>query len=259
MPAETEYFSRLSDEDKQLVSRISDLINICRNKSVVKYTHFLDMRQQKLALSVLNNENFENFMFWGGYENAERKVLCIAGEYCEIVREEFCFDAVGFDYRKADMLTHRDFLGTFMGKQIKREMIGDISVNEGKSIAFVYNTVSSVILNEVTKVGSVGVRVYITDNPEVNKTENYMEISGTVASMRLDAVVSLALNLSREKVSLLIKNNGADVNYEKVYSVIYSLKEGDVFSLRGYGKFVLYSIGGKTRKDRIHITIKKYI
>ena len=35
--------------------------------------------------------------------------------------------------------------------------------------------------------------------------------------------------------------------------------EGDVFSVRGKGKFVLQCIGETGRKGNIHITIKKYI
>ena len=37
------------------------------------------------------------------------------------------------------------------------------------------------------------------------------------------------------------------------------LKEGDVCTLREYGKIQLISIGGLSKKERIYIVIEKYI
>lgn len=258
MNFKSDFFSELNDDDKQIVSRVLDFVKLCLEKSVVKFTGFLDLRQQKLVLSVLNKEHFTRYKFYGGYQNAERKVLCIYGEYCEVNDDDFCFDCLEFTYREADKLSHRDFLGCFMNRQIRREMIGDIVVNEGKTYAFIYNTVSSVIESEIKKVGSVGVEIAEVVNPVIEKTECFEEIKGTVPSQRLDAVLSLALRLSREKVSQLIKSVGIEVNYDKKFENSFLISEGDVFSARGYGKFILYSVDGKTKKDRIHITIKKY-
>ena len=101
--------------------------------------------------------------------------------------------------------------------------------------------------------------VSVEINPTVQKNESFGEISGTVASLRLDSIISLAVGISREKAAQLIRNTGVDVNYEKKYSVDFQLQEGDKFSLRGYGKFIVYSVNGRTRKDRIHLCIKNYL
>ena len=36
------------------------------------------------------------------------------------------------------------------------------------------------------------------------------------------------------------------------------MEEGDVFSVRGFGKFRLKEIGGLTKKGRIRICVEKY-
>ena len=89
--------------------------------------------------------------------------------------------------------------------------------------------------------------------------DEFSEIAGTVSSLRLDCIASLVTKQSREKSVLFIKSVGADVNYKKIFFPDSQLKEGDIFSIRGFGKFILSCIGGVTKKNRIHVCIKKYI
>ena len=88
------------------------------------------------------------------------------------------------------------------------------------------------------------------------KTE---EIRGTVQSLRLDAVLSVALKTSRSKVMQYIESERVNVNWQTVSSGAFSLKEGDVLSVRGFGRFKVFEIGGITKKGRIGITVLKYI
>ena len=84
-------------------------------------------------------------------------------------------------------------------------------------------------------------------------------IEGTVASFRLDCIFALALKTSREKARTIISSKEVNINYFPVNKPDYLLKENDVFSIRGFGKFRFESINGSTKKNRIHITLKKYI
>lgn len=257
MSVHNEYFSKLSEEDRILASHIADMMNICEKSYCPKFSGFLDERQAVLVQSVLNERRFGRYSFYGGYENASRKVLGVFPEYCE--DERFPVSALTFKYRENDKLSHRDFLGAFMSKQIKREMLGDIVVGKGTATAFVYDTVKDVLLSEITKIGSVGVKVEEDNAPDLHIEQEFTEKNGSVSSLRLDSVLALAAGISRGKASGLIKGGGVSVNYSVVESVSYSLETGDVFSVRGFGKFILFSVNGKTKKDRFHITVKKYI
>ena len=77
--------------------------------------------------------------------------------------------------------------------------------------------------------------------------------------MRLDCVVSLAAKLSREKAAALIRSEKVDINHFTASSVSAELREGDVLSIRGSGRFILSGIDGETKKGRIHINLRKYI
>ena len=123
----------------------------------------------------------------------------------------------------------------------------------------VSDAVSKLVLNEIDKISKVGVRV--TDDEELNLTiqHNFIIKKDTVASLRLDALVSSAIKQGRDKSAQLIKMCYVSVNYFPAESLSMVLKEGDIFSVRGYGKFILSKVNGITKKGRIHIEIKKYM
>ncbi|MCH5192713.1 MAG: RNA-binding protein [Oscillospiraceae bacterium] len=255
------YYDKLSQEDRLLVSHFLDMIEICGKSYTPKFSAFLDERQIILAESFMNEQGCKEYKLYGGYEGASRKMLGVFPEYWEYKEdqwEDFPVSALRFKFREADKLSHRDFLGSFMSKQIKRNMLGDIIVGNGAAAVIVHDTVKPVLMSEISKIGSVGVSVSEGDISDLHPEQSFTEKNGTVSSLRLDGVVSLAAGVSREKSASLIKGGYVTVMYETIQSVSHQLSRGDIFSIRGYGKFILSSVNGRTKKDRIHITIKKY-
>ena len=117
----------MTKEEQYLISHAHDKCNECINKNMITATGFLDMHEQ----TVLANERFSGrFVFFGGYGDAERKILCFLPDYLE---EPEGLSILKAEYRGHKKLTHRDFLGSLMSLGIKREIIGDILVGEEKS------------------------------------------------------------------------------------------------------------------------------
>lgn len=251
--------SHLNAEDNLLISRLSDIVELCEHRNIPKFTFFLDEGQRTLSDEYLKSIKASNYSFYGGYDGAKRTVLGIFPSFMEVDTNDFPFKIIKFSYRKMDKLQHRDFLGALMSLKIKREVLGDILVDEGAAIAFIYNTAVDAILDECTKIGSVGVKTSIIDEVEFIPNEEFSEISGTVSSLRIDSVLSFSTKQSREKAALFVKSVGVDINYKKIYSPDTHINAGDIFSARGYGKFILDNINGITKKGRIHISVKKYI
>lgn len=251
------YYLSFPEEDRLLVSHFLDMIEICEKSFQPRFSYFLNEHEALLAQSIMTEQRCEGYKLYGGYEEASRKILGIFPPYLEDT-DSFPVSALIIKYREADKLSHRDFLGVFMSRQIKRNMIGDIIIESGRATAFVHNSVKDTLMFEISKIGSVGVRITEDKNPVVNAEKNFIEKSGTVSSTRLDCIVSMASGISREKSAMLIKGGNVSVMYSVETSVSYQLSEGDIFSVRGYGKFILHSVNGRTKKDRIHITVKKY-
>ena len=78
----------------------------------------------------------------------------------------------------------------------------------------------------------------------------------TVASLRMDAVISACYGVSRELASQLIENEKVKLNYKPIINVSKQIHEGDLVSVRGYGRFPISKIVGETRKGRIRIELK---
>ena len=253
------YGFQLSDDDKLLLRNVQDKISLSEKYFLPKFTFFLDERQCWLVKSVLDNSNFDNYFLYGGFDNAKRKMLAVAPPYSYVDFPKFPISALNFTFRNIDELTHRDFLGSLMSLNIERKTIGDIIVGDGQAVVFIYEAVATMVLENVKKIGRVGVEIHQGEAAEIAVKQEYKEIKGTVASLRLDGIISLALNISREKASLLIKNKGVVINYETQFSVSTTVKENDIFSIKGFGKFTISSANGISKKGRIHITILKFI
>ncbi len=246
--------SSANDDERILIRHILDLGRSSQTSGHSRFSCFLDERQ--LALCGLSLEqsagDLPEYEFIGGYEEAERRVVIFSGYGYTVP-----FSPVVFSGRDIGTLTHRDFLGTLMSLNIKREMIGDILVGENRTVVFVMNSVFPIV-QEISKVGGVGVNISYDFSEEDIPERKFDAINATVKSLRIDAVLSDAIGLSREKTQALIRSEGVLLNHLLIFDPSEKVNEGDVFSIRGKGKFKLYRVGGMSKKDRIFITIYKY-
>ena len=83
-------------------------------------------------------------------------------------------------------------------------------------------------------------------------------LTATVSSLRLDAVLSAMLHVSRGTAAELIEAGRVEINHlpvEKPHAPVY---EQDVFTVRGKGRFRLTALPGKSKKDRSIIEFCQY-
>lgn len=239
-------------DENSFCRHIEDLILSSQKHFCVKYSGFLTEREQLLALNAANSMGVK-CSFFGGYEGAERKIFAAD----EAADEEFPLSAVTFFYRKQDKLTHRNFLGTLMSLGMSRNLIGDIKVGQGEAIVFVSSSAAALVSDEVKKVGKIGVKPMPGLCAEIPRQE-YEILPLTVSSLRTDAVVSAVCGISRERSSSLIKSGAIILNGVQLENTSKNIDIEEVFSVKGYGKYILSEIGSATKKGKVHITIKKY-
>jgi RNA-binding protein YlmH len=253
------FLNNITDDDRLLLCHVVEMARNAQEKYVNRFTFFLDERQQELCKQVLASEKLDNYTLWGGYESAERKIIGFFSPNEEYDYDLFPVKSVCFTYRKTDKLSHRDFLGVLMSLQIERYCVGDIIVGEGCTNVLVTDKISDRIIYEISKIGRVGVKAQYGFDKSVVSSVQLSEIDGTVASLRADCIVSFALHISREKASALIRQHGISVNHMINYKADMLLKGSDIFSVKGCGKFILKSINGVSKKERIRITLCKFI
>lgn len=241
---------------EDFIKKVEDLYKRSRNKNIVTYTGFLTPTEKQF---IVKNFGKEKIVFGGGVEEAERVRAFFLPEYIDKIKVEEYIVAFksSFSFKE---LTHRDFLGTLLSLGIERRCIGDIYVFEKEAYFFVTSDIAKFIKANLDKVGNIGVKIKEVDFYEVRVVEpTFKEINFTVSSLRLDSIVAGAIKESREKANGFIRSGVVLLNYLVCENPSKEINEGDVFSVKGYGKFRLSEIGGRSKKDKIFIKVNKFI
>ena len=156
---------------------------------------------------------------------------------------------------------HKDFLGSLMGLNIKRELMGDLIQDKENAYIPVSDKISDYILTELKQIGRALCTVKEIDikNGEIVPEYKYDDKFITIPSKRLDSIVSAITNLSRNKVIEPIEKGKVLIDYyeEKDKSKIVEI--GSLVTIRGYGKYKLFSEHGETKKGKERLLIKKYV
>ncbi len=246
-------------DEKLLLSRAEDALRLAQKRYDVKTLGFLTPRERTFLEKHVFAPNDMQLYFDGGYPDAERTLLVCAPEFMNPMKEEY-LHIIECTGREISGLSHRDYLGSLMGLGIVRESIGDILVAEEKAYLFIKPEQTAYILQNLTKIGRCGIRLRLCSFDEVQVPERATkEVETTVSGLRLDSVISSAIGVSRGKSAEMIHAGMVTVNWETIEDVSCGVKEGDMFSVRGYGRMKLSRVGGLTRKGRYSITVSRYI
>lgn len=247
----------MDSEKKELEAKIKDIIRLSEKHSSAKFTAFLTEEEQ--AELGENPALGFNAGYFGGYEGASRKMFGVFPDWQDFNGAEFPIDILHITKKYPKELTHRDYLGTILSLGIERNKIGDILVTQDGAYIFAGKSVSGHILSQVEKIANCGVKTELADLNDVEVPEQeYDDLFKVIASMRLDAVVSAITNSSRNTALSMIRGAKVSINHKEVCEGSKGVVVGDIISVRGFGRFMIYAEGGRTGSGRLHVHIKKY-
>ena len=202
---------RLMDKSKLLLAKILDKVKQYKKCGEAVFTSFLDPAEQYDAQTVLRDIPY---FCWGGYDDAERKIIIIGAD--ELIEDiPICLVHITSN----EQLAHRSVLGSILGLGISRDKVGDILVDENECDVLLQNEIAGYVLNNLSYVGREKVKVTELELDEIHiPAKKEKEFFTTVASLRIDAVISSSLGISREKSSELIEGEKVNLNYKQVNS-----------------------------------------
>lgn len=242
--------------DKQfLPARINDTFNLCERTGVPHFLGFLTESEAALAEDVLKGTT-ARYEFFGGYSEAERRMLACLPEWCE--EADYPISAFTLNFRECDSLSHRDFLGSLMALGITRESVGDILVEKGRAVIFVSRDVSDFVKTQLEKVGRVGVEVLRGFSEPLPQHGKLIQCSDTVASLRLDCVVSAVASVSRNAACEMIESGMVSIDSVTCEKATRTVEKGDRVTVRGKGKFFIDDVSELSKKGRIILKYSKY-
>lgn len=234
---------------------VQDYIKLCK-KTGFSLTKYLDPTESS-ELRTLKDPSLEVF-YDGGLSDAERvRAIVIKKGEVKPTNEEFEIGVVKV-IPKSDIkeITHRHVLGTLMSFGIKRDVVGDILINEEKIYIFTTTDMQDFIKENLYKINGVGVDTYISKPSEVVKIDSSVEKLINTPSLRLDAVISKALNKARSDAAELIEKGLVQINHIETTNNSYFLKPNDLISIRHFGRIEFIEVVNTTKKDRLVIKVK---
>ena len=244
-----------------LLAKIWDKINAGMRKNIPSNSPFLSPRELEMARLLLGEP--EGLYRFGGHEGAERRMLVYLPEYLEesyLMEDDspvVCLRAVFYE---GDCPTHRDFLGALMGAGVARETVGDICVGKGSCDFFVTREIAPYLLQSFDSAGRTKFRLSQVPLTEAQIPEPEVKIiKDTLASIRLDAVISSGFRVGRSAAAEYVSAGRAAINGLPCTKSDKSVSEGDTVSVRGMGKIKLAQVNGQTKKGRISVLIERYV
>lgn len=251
----------MTKEDLMLKKRLVELSRIAYQREIVTFSEFLNLNELNILHSIPKDELFAAYRTFGGYETAERQMvaflpdaLCYAYEY------PIAYLKVSPVAKKfSDQLSHRDYLGAVLNLGIERMKLGDILIDDEGAILITQDSMAAYIISELTRIRHTSVKVTLVTADDFTYTPNIRPITGSVASLRLDSLLALAFGSSRSKLVNYIEAGKVFVNGKLITSNGYQIKEGDIISARGLGRFRYIETAAQTKKGRNMVTIHLYV
>lgn len=263
---------RDSDMEKEdlLKKRVQELARLADLKGCVLFSDFLNLNEQNILHQTLQKFSWIKGETFGGYEGAERQIAAFIPDALsyensyeadpeQIAYPISCIRIEPRNARFSEELSHRDILGSLMNLGIERSKMGDIAVGDHMAWLFCSSALAGTISQELTKIRHTSVSCVVCQPGDFTYEPRTQRIRGSIASVRLDALIALAFQGSRSSLMSQIEAGRVFVNGKLITTNAYTPRSGDLISVRQMGKFKYLDVCGQTKKGRCMVEIEKYI
>ena len=241
------------------LSHVRDLSAKADRSGRFTFTDFLNLDEQNTLQSA--RRELIRYECFGGVAGCER-VMARFGSPEELGYETpfpiACIRISPLQQKFADELTHRDILGAVMNLGVERGCLGDIVLRDNVAYLFALERIAPYLCDNLTRVRHTTVSCGITDAPPEGELFRTESVSLNVSSLRADCVVAALYRLSRGNAEKLFDAQKVFLN-GRLCAGSAQLKEGEIVSVRGLGRFVFDGVTGSTKKGRHVIAVSRYV
>lgn len=245
-------------EIQQLKSRLKDLADRSYRQNLYCFTGFLGLREQECLWDMEKELHGYSYRLWGGYEQAERKVVRFGSEEELGYEEDYpiaCIHITPLQAKFADALSHRDFLGALMNLGIERGTLGDIRVGDKEAYLYCLSGMAEYICEHLSQVRHTSVRCTLVAESTDVPQEEPRELVVQLPSLRIDVCLAKVYNRSRGEILEAFQSGRVYVDGRLCENNARQLKGGETVNLRGYGKFIFTGEQRETRKGKLSVKV----
>ena len=249
------------EKEQLFEKRMIELSKNAYYRGILTFSDFLDLNELHKLHSLPLKQYGVKVETFGGHAFAERQMAAF-------LPDAFCYEYFypisvlkirPLQKKFSEALSHRDYLGAVLNLGIERSRIGDILVQEDSAILFVHQSLEQFIQDELKRIRHTSVMAEPENFEKFSYTPQIEEKKGTVSSLRLDSLLALAFSSSRTKLVPYIENGKVFVNGKLITSNGYQIKQDDIISVRGLGRFQYKEMLSQTKRGRYLVTIHLYI
>ena len=224
--------------------------NIKKNIDKIKNGGYTDFLNPSVVEDISYKLKKNEYKVYKPYKDADKVIL-----YTNDIPKIRLYEIISYY-----PLTHREILGSLFGLNITDEVFGDIIIRDNKYYFYVVDKISSFIRDNFTMIGNKNIKIKEVSLDVMDDYEKKFEtLEFIVSSLRLDTVISRIIGTSRDKIKIKLKNKEIIVNYRIINNNSYNLHEGDIFSIRKYGKYKYLGVEKRTKKDNYIIMVLRYL
>ena len=251
----------MQKEEIMLQKRLIELSKISYQRGIVTYSDFLNLNELNILHTTPKTMFHSTYETFGGYDLSERQMVAFLPDalYYEKDYPIATLKIEPLQKKFSEKLSHRDYLGAIINLGIERNKLGDILVEEDSAYLFVHKSLEQFMIDELTRIRHTSVMITSTSSEDFHYVPNIKEINGSVSSVRLDSLLALAFSSSRSKLVAYIEAGKVFVNGKLITSNGYQIKENDIVSVRGLGRFQYIETTSQTKKGRYYVTLYLYV
>lgn len=253
-------------EERILVASILDKIELANKTGIVQNTDFLDIYQKALINKILKQKEGIEYFSFGGGNLAEREVIFFIPSKRKIDEEEkiaYIQDKIAVIriIIPKEKYEHREYLGGILKLGVERKKIGDIIIKDNQAdIIVIRNILEFLQTNLPCLTRFKNAIIQEIDINKINEKKlQFEEKIIQISSNRLDNIVSELACTSRNKAVQIIDSERVFINGKIETKLTKQIKEKDIITIRGKGKYIYDSEIGNTKSGRIKLKILKYI
>ncbi|GAP00097.1 YlmH family RNA-binding protein [Fructobacillus ficulneus] len=243
------------DDERPFIKQVEDWLDQADLDYRLVLTHFLNPRQQYIVQTLVNQRPNLQMLASGIFEEAEAQRIVIAPDFFEVSENDFELTLLELKVpTKFVELRHKDVLGALVHSGIERSGFGDIVVDDqqGQVQVAIETSLVPFVQQEIERIGKMKTNWQSQSfDQALVKSDDGQETFLLVASLRLDAVLAAAFNLSRSKVQDIIDSGQVQVNWAVCQRFDQQILVKDVISMRRFGRISLESLSGQSKRDKI--------
>lgn len=255
-----EFVSIFQIEDKNLIGNLYEKYKLALDTDMKVYTEEFYPPLIWTKLTALTGKLGVRVEGVGYFEYAERRRIAFVPmeeEYYEMEDDKIIVKLKNKSSFKK--LQHKDYLGAIMSLGIKREVVGDLVVDEDACYFVTNSVIAGLIEQNLTKAGKNPLEFETLEEVSLLPQHHFLDLDMVMSSMRLDSVVAALGNMSRKEAVEKIEKKEVALDYQIRDSKSMPVKEGNIISIRKAGKYIIEGEMGRTKKDRIKVRVRKFV